>query len=52
MASFVETYRALLFFNYTPDLGFTVRTCMTGVVTFLLGYAFFMWKRKRLGEML
>lgn len=52
VASFIETYRALLFFNYTPDLAFTVRTCLTGVVTFTLGYAFFMYKRKKIGEQL
>ena len=52
IASYIETYRAVLFFNYSPELGFTLRTCMTGVVTFALGYAFFVWKRKQIGEML
>jgi ABC-type polysaccharide/polyol phosphate export permease len=51
-ASFIESYRTLLFFNYPPELGFTLRTCLTGVVTFAIGYVFFMWKRKRIGEML
>lgn len=52
IASFIEIYRALLFFNYTPDLGFTARTCLTGVGVFIIGYAFFMYKRKRIGELI
>lgn len=52
VASFIETYRAMLFFNYTHDLSFILRTCLTGVGVFVLGYAFFMWKRKKIGEML
>lgn len=52
VASYIETYRTLLFFNYAPELGFTLRTFLTGVLVFVLGYAFFMWKRKRIGEML
>lgn len=52
VASFIETYRTLLFFNYGPEPLFTLRTCLTGLVTFVVGYAFFMWKRKRIGEML
>jgi lipopolysaccharide transport system permease protein len=52
VASFIQTYRTLLFFNYDPGLDFTVRTCLTGIVVFLIGYAFFMFKRKQIGEML
>lgn len=52
VASFIQTYRTLLFFNYDPGLDFTLRTCLTGMVVFLIGYAFFMLKRKQIGEML
>lgn len=52
IASYIQTYRTLLFFNYDPGLDFTIRTCLTGVVVFLIGYAFFMFKRKQIGEML
>ncbi len=52
VASFIETYRALLFFNYTPGLDFTLRTFATSVLVFAIGYAFFMWKRKQIGELL
>lgn len=52
MASFIESYRTLLFFNYPPDFGFTIRTCSYGLITFVIGFAFFMWRRKRIGELL
>lgn len=52
MASFIETYRTILFFNYPPDFGFTLRTCLSGVVVFALGYGFFMWKRKQIGQLI
>lgn len=52
VASFIETYRAMLFFNYNHDPVFILRTCLTGVATFVVGYAFFIWKRKKIGEML
>lgn len=52
MASYIESYRTLLFFNYPPDFLFTLRTCLVGVITFLIGYGFFVWKRKRIGEIL
>jgi lipopolysaccharide transport system permease protein len=52
VASFIESYRTLLFFHYPPDLLFTLRTCMVGVVTFIIGFGFFMWRRKKIGEML
>ncbi len=52
IASYIQTYRTLLFFNYDPGLDFTIRTGLTGVVVFLIGYAFFMFKRKKIGEML
>jgi lipopolysaccharide transport system permease protein len=52
MASFIESYRTILFFDYSPDLLFTLRTCFYGLATFVIGYAFFMWKRKRIGELL
>jgi ABC-type polysaccharide/polyol phosphate export permease len=52
MASFIESYRTILFFDYSPDFLFTVRTCFYGLAMFVVGYAFFMWKRKRIGELL
>jgi ABC-type polysaccharide/polyol phosphate export permease len=52
VASYIQTYRTLLFFNYDPGFDFTLRTVITGVVTFVIGYAFFMFKRKQIGEML
>lgn len=52
IASYIQTYRTLLFFNYDPGLDFTLRTCITGIVVFIIGYAFFMLKRKQIGEML
>lgn len=52
MASYIESYRTILFFGYPPGLDFTIRTCFTGVITFVIGYVLFMWKRKRIGEFL
>jgi ABC-type polysaccharide/polyol phosphate export permease len=52
IASFIESYRAILFFHYPPDLFFTLRTCITGIITFLLGYIFFLKTTRSLGEVL
>lgn len=52
LASLLESYRTALFFNYAPDLGFTLRTCLSALVVFILGYGFFMWKRKEIGQLL
>ncbi len=52
VASFIEMYRAVLFFDYPPGLDFTLRTIATGFGTFVIGYAVFIWKRKKIGEML
>ncbi|OJV93180.1 MAG: hypothetical protein BGO39_14765 [Chloroflexi bacterium 54-19] len=52
VASYIQTYRTLLFFNYDPGFDFTLRTVLTGVIMFVIGYAFFMFKRKQIGEML
>ncbi len=52
VASYIETYRTLLFFSYPPDGSFTLRTILTGVFTFVIGYAFFMRKRRKIGEFL
>ena len=52
MASFIESYRTILFFNYPPDLLFTLRTCLSGVIVFVIGYAFFMRQRGRIGELI
>ena len=52
VASYIQTYRTLLFFNYDPGFDFTLRTVLTGVIVFIIGYAFFMFKRKQIGEML
>lgn len=52
IASYIQTYRTLLFFNYDPGLDFTLRTVITGIVMFVIGYGFFMYKRKQIGEML
>ncbi len=52
MASFIESYRTLLFFDYAPELGFTIRTCLYGLVTFFVGYAFFMKHRRKIGELI
>ena len=52
IASFIETYRTLLFFGYAPEPLFTLRTCLSGLLMFVVGYAFFMWKRKQIGELL
>jgi ABC-type polysaccharide/polyol phosphate export permease len=52
IASFVESYRAILFFQYSPEPLFTLRTCLTGLVVFLLGYMFFLRSSRNLGEVL
>jgi ABC-type polysaccharide/polyol phosphate export permease len=52
VASFVESYRAILFFQYTPEFGFTLRTCLTGLIVFLLGYIFFLRTTRSVGEVL
>lgn len=52
MASFIESYRTILFFDYSPELFFTIRTCLTGLIMFVIGYAFFIYNRKRIGELL
>lgn len=51
MASFIETYRTILFFSYPPDLLFTIRTCLYGVVVFAIGYGVFIWKRHEIGQL-
>ena len=52
IASFVESYRNILFFNVTPDLAFTLRTCTTGLVMFMLGFSFFILTTRSIGEKL
>jgi len=52
MASFIESYRAILFFHYSPEPFFTLRTCLTGVLVFVLGYYFFIKASRSLGEVL
>ena len=52
IASFIESYRAILFFHYPPALDFTLRTCLSGLVTFLLGYYFFIKTSRNVGEVL
>lgn len=52
MASFVESYRNILFFSAMPDLAFTLRTCGTGVLAFVLGFIFFVYTTRSIGEKL
>lgn len=52
MASFIESYRNVLFFNTVPDLWFTLRTCATGAVVFVVGFIFFSLTTRSIGEKL
>ncbi|MEI6043018.1 MAG: ABC transporter permease [Chloroflexota bacterium] len=52
MASFIQTYRQILFYGVNPEFFFTLRTCLTGLVTFILGYIFFIKTTRSIGERL
>ncbi len=52
MASFIQTYRQILFVGVNPEFYFTLRTCLTGLVVFVLGYLFFIRTTRSLGERL
>lgn len=50
MASFVTTYREILLTNVTPDLLFLLRTLLTSLVVFVVGYAVFLRLAPRFGD--
>jgi len=52
IASFVESYRNILFFQAAPEFWFTLRTCSTGIVTFVVGFIFFILTTRSIGEKL
>ncbi len=50
MASYIEIYRSILFFNYPPDPAFMFRTFLSSFITLVVGYGFFMYRRKNIGQ--
>jgi ABC-type polysaccharide/polyol phosphate export permease len=52
MASFIQTYRQILLFGVNPEFLFTLRTCLTGLIVFALGYIFFVKSTRSIGERL
>jgi ABC-type polysaccharide/polyol phosphate export permease len=52
MASYIQTYRQILFYGVNPEFFFTLRTCLTGLLTFFLGYIFFIKTTRSIGERL
>lgn len=50
MASFVATYRDLLYWGYRTDLDFFLRTAATSLIVLAFGYWFFLRFSRRFGE--
>ena len=52
MASLIASYRVILYNGAPPDLGFLLRTVVTAIACFVLGYLFFLHNSKNFGEVL
>ena len=52
MASLVASYRVILYNGAPPDPAFLLRTVVTAIVCFVLGYVFFLRNSRNFGEVL
>jgi lipopolysaccharide transport system permease protein len=52
MASLIASYRVILYNGAPPDLGFLLRTVVTAILSFVLGYLFFLRNSRNFGEVL
>lgn len=50
MASLINTYRDILYWGYRTDLDFFIRTCITSLIVFGIGYWIFNRYSARFGE--
>ena len=52
MASLIASYRVILYNGAPPDLAFLLRTVVTAIASFVIGYLFFLRSSKDFGEVL
>lgn len=52
MASLIASYRVILYNGAPPDLGFLLRTVVTAIACFVIGYLYFVRSSKNFGEVL